>query len=88
MDKDTSINEDLKLEINNLIWMNSEGSITLHEAEKRSITVMQVIMGIDWFDSWWAENGEEFLRISSAIGDSHTRDKRIAEIAFRAALSL
>ena len=39
------IPENLKLEVNNVIWMYGKGTFTLDEAEELSIVVCNLILG-------------------------------------------
>jgi len=39
--------EELKLGINNVIWMYAKGKMTLEEAEKMSCYIMQIVIGIE-----------------------------------------
>ena len=39
------ISENLKLEVNNLIWMHGKDSLTLYEAEQLAIDVCKLIIG-------------------------------------------
>jgi len=39
------IPENLKIEVNNLVWIHGEGTLTLNEAEQLSIDVCNLILG-------------------------------------------
>ena len=39
------ISENIKLEVNNLIWMYGKDSLTLYEAEQLAIDVCNLILG-------------------------------------------
>ena len=79
---------DLKLEINNLIWMHGDSETTLEKAEEKAITIMQLITNVDWFENWWAQNGANVRDEARNTSESCGKEKKIAEMAFKAALSL
>jgi hypothetical protein len=45
MNPDADNREDIKLAINNLIWMYADGKITLEQAEKMAMEILHIING-------------------------------------------